>query len=72
MTGAPDMEKVITDLEGASNALNNFAQTDDLPTEVDIGLQWLAMQIDTLLVELRNEWDATKPGRGPKLEAVEE
>ncbi len=72
MTGSSEIERIIADLEGASNALNNFAKTDDLPTEVDIGLQWLAYQIDSLMCELRNTWDATKTGRGPKLEAVEE
>ncbi len=52
-----DLERAVSNLEGASNALNNFAQTDDLPTEVDIGLQWLAYQIDAGMVDLRDEYD---------------
>ncbi len=52
-----DLERAISNLEGASNALNNVAQTDDLPTEVDIGLRWLAWQIDAAMVDLREECD---------------
>ena len=57
MTDFHNIERTIADLEGASNALNNVVQSDDLPTEVDIGLQWLAYQIDAGMVDLRDECD---------------
>ncbi len=69
MTDFHDIERTIADLEGASHALNNVVQSPDITIEVACGLQWLALQIDRSLCDLRNEWDKQ---RGPKLEAVEE
>ena len=74
MTNARDMERIIDDLEGATQALNNFAHSDELTTETEHGLKWLALQIDGIMVELRNHWDAANPGKDdkPPLKAVEE
>ncbi len=52
-----DIERTIADLEGATQALNNFAHSDELTTETEHGLKWLALQIDGIMVELRNGWD---------------
>lgn len=47
MTGTPDsIERNIADLEGATQALNNFAQSAELTVEIKDGLHWLALQID--------------------------
>ena len=74
MTNARDIETIIDDLEGATQALNNFAHSDELTTETEHGLKWLALQIDGIMVELRQNWDAANPGKEdkPRLEAVEE
>ena len=71
MTEVRDIERAITDLEGATQALNNFAQSDDLTIETEAGLKWLALQIDGYMVELRNGWDELRPAQ-PSLRAVEE
>ncbi len=63
MTNARDMERIIDDLEGATQALNNFAHSDKLTTETEHGLKWLALQIDGIMVELRNGWDELHPSR---------
>ncbi len=63
------IEKIIDDLEGATQALNNFAHSDELTTETEHGLKWLAMQIDGYMVELRQNWDAEHK---PPLKAVKE
>ncbi len=74
MTEDRPMEKIIDDLEGATQALNNFAQSDDLTIETEHGLKWLALQIDVILVELRQNWDAANPRKedNQPLKAVEE
>ena len=74
MTDVRDMEKIIDDLEGATQALNNFAHSDELTIETEHGLKWLALQIDGIMVELRNCWDAADPEKEdkPPLKAVEE
>ncbi len=62
LTRNPDiMERTIADLEGATQALNNFAQSAELTTETADGLHWLALQIDGIMVELRNRWDEMHP-----------
>ncbi len=74
MTNARGIERIITDLEGALNALWNFAHSDELTIETVVGLQWLANQCDSLVDELRRTWDAANPEKAeqePKLEAVE-
>ncbi len=43
--------------------LNNVAHSDDLSFETELGLKWLALQIDVILVELRNGWDELHPSR---------
>ncbi len=63
MTGVSAVERVITDMEGATQALNNFAQSAELTTETADGLHWLALQIDGYMVELRSNWDAIHPAR---------
>ena len=69
MTEASDIESTITDLEGASNALWNFAHSDELTIETVYGLQWLARQIDHGMSELRKNWndlhDVTNGRAGP-------
>ena len=74
MANARDMERIVTDLEGASNALWNFAHSDELTIEVVPGLQWLALQFDHYMVGLRENWDAVNPEKEdePPLKAVEE
>jgi hypothetical protein len=57
------IERIITDLEGATHALNNFASSRELTVETAFGLHWLAMQIDGYMVELRESWDAHHPAR---------
>ncbi len=76
MTDFHDIERTLTDLEGASHALNNVVQSPDITTEVACGLQWLAYQIDGAVSDLREKWDKQ---RGPtreemldKLRTVEE
>ena len=71
MTGSREIERIIANLEGASQVLNNISTSEDLTIETECGLKWLSFQIDSLMCELRNAWDATKPETGPKLEAVE-
>ncbi len=71
MTGAPEMERTIANLEGATQVLNNFASSRELTTETADGLHWLAMEIDSLMVELRNGWDALDTEK-PPLQAVKE
>ena len=74
MTYVRPIEKTITELEGANNALWNFAHSDELSAEVQVGLQWLAQQMDGLMVELRENWDNANPEKEdkPPLKAVEE
>ncbi len=69
MTDFHDIEGTLTDLEGASHALNNVVQSPDVTIEVAFGLQWLALQIDSAVCDLRQKWDKQ---RGPKLETVKE
>ena len=57
MTDFHNIESTVKYLEGASNALWNFAQSDELTIEVVYGLQWLARQFDHTMVELRDKWD---------------
>ncbi len=72
MSGVPDsIERAITDLEGATCALNNFAQSAELTVETADGLHWLALQIDGYMVELRNGWDELRPAQ-PPLKAVDD
>ncbi len=71
MTDARNIERIVTDLEGATHALNNFASSRELTIETAEGLHWLAMQIDGYMVELRNAWDELRPAQ-PPLKAVEE
>ncbi len=55
------LEQAIYRLEGASSALNNFVDGNkNLSIETAYGLEWLALQIDAALVEVRNEWDAMR------------
>ncbi len=63
MTRDQDMERVITDLEGATQALNNFAQSPELTIETEAGLKWLALKIDGIMVDLRENWDELHPAR---------
>ncbi len=49
--------------EGATQALNNFAHSDEITTETEHGLKWLALQIDSIMVELRDRWDELHPSR---------
>ncbi len=57
-----DLERSITNLEGATCALNNFVEGNPyLTTEFADGLQWLTLQIDAALVEVRNQWDKLHP-----------
>ena len=64
MSRIPDsIERTIADLEGATQALNNFAQSRELTTETADGLHWLALQIDGYMVELRNNWDMLHPAQ---------
>ena len=59
MTGTPDsIERNIADLEGATQALNNCAQSAEIAVETKDGLHWLALQIDGYMVDLREDWDA--------------
>ena len=69
MTDFHNIESTVKYLEGASNALYTIVQSEDIPAECAYGLQWLALQIDNAVGDLRTEWDKQ---RGPKLEAVEE
>ena len=69
MTDSHDIESTVTTLEGASNALYNIVQSDDIPIDCARGLEWLAWQIDNAVGDLRAKWDKH---RGPKLEAVTE
>lgn len=64
MTGTPDaIERNIADLEGATQALNNFAQSAELTVETKDGLHWLALQIDGYMADLRENWDALHTAR---------
>ena len=67
MTDFHDIESTLTDLEGASHALNNVVQSPDITIEVACGLQWLAWQIDGFVSDLREKWDKQ---RGPTREAM--
>ena len=67
MTDFHDIEGTLTDLEGASHALNNVVQSEDITIEVACGLQWLALQIDSALCDLRAKWDKQC---GPTREAM--
>ena len=69
MTDYHDIERTVVDLEGASNALFNVVHSGDLPAECADGLQWLALQIDNAVGDLRTKWEKQ---RGTKLEAVKE
>ena len=69
MTEYHDIEGTVADLEGASNALNNVVQSPDITIEVACGLQWLALQIDSAVSDLREKWDKQ---RGPKLKTVKQ
>ena len=64
MTEQPPLMDRITDLKdpiktlwGASNALNNVVQSDDLTIEVAGGLIWLAGQIDSAMCRLQERYD---------------
>ncbi len=46
MTDFHNIESTVADLEGASNALNNVVQSEDIPIECADGLKWLALQIN--------------------------
>ncbi len=72
MTRATPMDRVIADLEGATQTLNVFAHSDELSIDTELGLKWLGLQIDLLIVELREKWNDTLDEQGPKLEAVKE
>ena len=67
MTDFHDIETTITELEGASHALNNVVQSPDITVEVHCGLSWLALQIDSAVCDLRTKWDKQ---RGPTREAM--
>ncbi len=67
MTDFHDIERTIAHLEGASHALNNVVQSPDITIEVACGLQWLALQIDSSLCDLRTKWDKQ---RGPTREEM--
>ncbi len=55
------LERAIAQLEGATCAFNKFDDGNkNLTTETAYGLEWLALQIDAALVEVRNEWDAMR------------
>ncbi len=69
MTDFHDIERTLTDFEGASHALNNVVQSPDITIEVACGLQWLALQIDIAVGDIRTRWDKQ---RGSKLEAVKQ
>ena len=69
MTRDRDIERAIIELEGASSALWNFAQSGELTMEVAPGLQWIAQQMDLSIDELRQKWDAFN--LEPPLKAVE-
>ena len=58
----------------ASSALWNFARSREIPCEFDTGLQWISRQIDLLIVELRQNWDAANPEKEDTspLKAVED
>ena len=64
MTGTPDsIERNNADLEGATQALNNFAQSAELTVETKDGLHWLALQIDGYMADFRENWDALHTAR---------
>ncbi len=69
MTDFHNIERTIADLEGASNALFNVVHSSSLPAECADGLQWLALQIDNAVGDLRTKWEKH---RGPILETVKE
>ncbi len=69
MTRDQEIERTIADLEGATCALNNFAQSAELTVETADGLHWLALQIDGYMIKLRNGWDELRPAQ-PPLDAV--
>ncbi len=71
MTRDQDIERIVTGLEGATQALINFSQSGELTIETADGLQWLALQIDGYMAELREKWDALHEDK-PPLKAVEE